>query len=159
MFELPPPREVQIGWVFCWLMLGSSQFEKTNMFTRCVGITLHMINIRNSKQTNKKLTQDQPPTGFFKQKSRGRSGPRNHFFHPHFTNWVFPKIMGKKNKIIPFVHRVFHHLHHPFGGFSHPYFWFNTQLDLDLFKLKSLEKHWFWDSSPSFELNVYPAVN
>ena len=39
--------------------------------------------------------------------------------------WVFPKIMAPPNH--PFVHRVFHYVHHLFWGFS-PYFWFNTHI-------------------------------
>ena len=39
--------------------------------------------------------------------------------------WVFPKIMAPPND--PFVHRVFHYVHHLFWGFS-PYFWFNTHI-------------------------------
>ena len=37
-----------------------------------------------------------------------------------FTKWVFPKIMVPPNH--PFLHRVFHHFHHPFWGKNH-YFW------------------------------------
>ena len=123
MFELPPPREVQIGWVFCWLMLGSSQFEKTNMFTRCVGITLHMINIRSSKQTNKKLTQDQPPTAFFKQKHQ-REGPVQETisFHPISPTGFFQKIMGQppKSSHLFIGFSIMFTIH--FGGFPTPIF-------------------------------------
>ena len=36
---------------------------------------------------------------------------------------MFPKIVVPPNH--PFVHRVFHYVHHPFWGFC-TYFWFNT---------------------------------
>ena len=40
--------------------------------------------------------------------------------------WAFPRIMVPPNH--PFVHRVFHHFHHPFWGF-YPYVWFNTHME------------------------------
>ena len=50
---------------------------------------------------------------------RGRGGcpPRYMIL---FNTWVFPKILVPQNH--PFVHRVLHYFHHPFGGSNPPIF-------------------------------------
>ena len=59
-----------------------------------------------------------------------------------YSIWVFPKIgVGPPNH--PFVHRVFHYFHHPFGGFPH-YFWRATHITTYVLVSNKSKTLWRW---------------